>query len=235
MDEVKIYTYYDIKKGFKKHNKLYFRFLTRVFGVPLAYIAYKVGLSANKLTILAILLCAPAIYFNLNGSYIIAILFFHMFFLIDVVDGVLARGTNTETVLGEYLDDMAHYIFHTGFFFTFAVDVLRKGYFNLGILMVLFIIVNNLHRAHLNLVYKIRSKVGRSSAKLIADTSDHFLWTNIFFLVLRSFRFPNVLVWMTLLVWNFQYLKIYFICATFFSLLYYFYTFAKNLKVGFKV
>lgn len=235
MDELKDYTYDDIKKGIKKHNKLYFRFLTRFFGAPLAYVAFKIGLSANNMTMLGIFVSAPAMYFNLNGNYIIAILFFHVFFLIDVADGVLARGTDTQTVLGEYLDDMSHYIFHTSFFVTFAVSVLRKGYFNLGILIILFILLNNLDRAHHNLVYKIHSKAGKSTVKLIANTSDYSFYRNISFLVLRSFRFPNLLVWMTLLVWNFQLLEIYFICATLFSLLYYLYGFAKKLKLGFKL
>lgn len=134
---MKIYTYENIKKGLLEETYLYFKFISYLFAAPIAYAAYKLRISANQITIIGILLSIPAAFLNIKGYYISALVFFHLFFLCDAVDGVLARGTNTKSLLGKYLDDLAHYIFHTLFIMTFAFSVFQKGYKILALFLIL--------------------------------------------------------------------------------------------------
>lgn len=230
--KMKNYTYADMKRGLLKETYLYFKLIAYVFAAPFAFIAYKLKMSPNQLTMLGILLVIPAMYFNLHGNYIIAILIFHIFFLIDATDGVLARGTDAKSSLGAYLDDLAHYIFHTLFFITFAFSVFEDGHIKLALFISLFILINILHRAHYDLVYKIRTEAGfakqPSSAEEIISVP-----RKIFSIIIEAFNFPNVLVYLTLLIWNFNFLEIYFICATSVSLLYFIYIIVKVIVDGF--
>jgi phosphatidylglycerophosphate synthase len=223
---MKSYTYADIQRGLLKETYLYFKFIAYIFAVPFAFIAYKLKISPNQLTTLGILLVIPAMYFNLQGKYIIAILIFHIFFLIDAADGVLARGTDAKSKLGAYLDIIAHYIFHTLFFITFAIKVYQDGYILLALFMSSFLIVNSLYRVHCDFILKASIK-DSDEAGLLGQSSDKerksFL-KKMMSVIVEAFNFPNVLVYLTLLIWNFYLLKIYFLCATFVSILYFIYT-----------
>lgn len=219
------YTYADMKKAVLVETFLYFKLLAYVFSPPLSYGAYKIGISPNQITTLGILLVIPAIYFNLQGYYIFGILMFHLFFLCDAVDGILARGTNRKSKLGGYLDDLSHLIFHTGFFIAMGFSMYKAGHVRLGMMIILFLILDNIKRMHSELAYRMHLNRGHvsyyeSSAGNIAKVRDMFL---------GSFTFPNSLVWLTLLIWNLQLLEVYFIYAVVFSLLYFLYSVLKNV------
>lgn len=225
---MKTYTYEDIKKGLLVETYLYFKLLAYVFTPPLSYGAYKIGLSPNQITTFGILLVFPAMYFNLQGHYVAGILVFHLFFLCDAVDGVLARGTNCKSKLGGYLDDLAHLIFHTGFFIAMSFSMYQTGHVRLGILIVLFLILDNLNRAHWELIHKIRADdIGKNVSFNGPDEGIMVKVRNIF---LGSFTFPNVLVWMTILIWDLKLLEVYFIYAVIFSSLYFLYTMLKIIR-----
>jgi phosphatidylglycerophosphate synthase len=223
------YTYEDIKKGLLVETYLYFKLLAYVFAAPLSYLSYRIGISPNQISVFGISLVCPAIYFNLQGDYVFGLLMFHLFFFCDAVDGVLARGTNRKSILGAYLDDLAHFIFHTGFFITLGFSLHQAGHTLLGMWVVLFLILDNLNRAHWELLYnkvKVDPKAKDAASKEIGE---HIL-VKIRNIILGSFTFPNVLVWMSILMWNLEMLQIYFMYAVIMSLLYFLYVMLKTIR-----
>jgi len=214
--------------GLLVETYLYFKLFAYVFAPPLSYGAYKIGLSPNQITTFGILLLFPAMYFNLQGHYIAGILVFHLFFLCDAVDGVLARGTNCKSKLGGYLDDLAHLIFHTGYFMAISFSMYQTKHVRLGILMVLFLILDNLNRAHRELIHKISADdIGKNVS--FNGPGDRVV-VKVKTMFLGSFTFPNVLVWMTILIWDLKFLEVYFIYAVFCSSQYFLYTMLKTSR-----
>ena len=226
-----VYTYEDMKRGLVKETFLYFKLLSKVFAAPIAYAASRLGVTANQVTMLGILLSVPAAYLNLSGRLIPAIAVFHLFFLLDASDGVLARGTNSRSVLGAYLDDLAHYIFHTMFFVSFAIRSFQEGNQALAFFSALFILMNVLMRAHMDLVtvVKLKNKLPVSRHEQDDETGGG----KIRIMVLGSFDFPNVIVWITALAWNMRYLEYYFIYAATMASLYFVYQVVKTTRAGF--
>lgn len=229
-----IYTYEDMKQGLLKETFLYFKLLSKVFAAPIAYIAYRLGITANQVTILGILLSIPAAYLNFTGNFIWAIAVFHLFFLLDAADGVLARGTNSKSILGAYLDDLAHYSFQPVFLVTFALGLYKEGFTGLAFASALFALLNTLYRANLDLINKLKYKngiVGSGESGESKDTGT--LIYAIKGLILRSFDFPNILVWITLLFWNKPLLQYYLLYASVCSGLYLIFVIYKTVRDGF--
>lgn len=225
------YSYQDIKTGLLAERFLYFKFISVVFAAPIAYCAYRLNISANQITITGILLSFVAAYFNMGGYYLAAIVVFHLFFLCDAADGVLARGTDTKSALGGYLDEMAHYIFHTLFFLSFALSVFYQGMETLALFTIIFLIMNILMRAHdeLTTVILLREGLKNPSTHIGSET----LGATVRGLILRSFDFPNVLVYMSIFIWKLRYLEFYFIYAAIMASLYYAYFIVKTIRTGF--
>lgn len=224
------YTLADMKRGRLKETYVYFKLLSYVFSAPVAYAAYRLGITANQVTTLGILLSFPAALFNLTGNYLGAILTFHLFFLCDAVDGVLARGTETKSCLGGYLDDLAHYVFHSIFFVTLAVNFYGTTYQKTAFYIIIFLITNLLLRAHHDLVHKAIAKSRIPDAQEQQDSDENSLSGKVREVILGSFEFPNVLVYITLLIWWVDYLSWYILYATTMTICYYVYIIAKTVR-----
>jgi len=144
----------------------------------------------------------------------------------------LARGANLKSPMGAYLDDMAHYLFHTPFLLSFAYYLWSIGRLYFAGFVILFAVIDNLYRAELDLVERVRPDSDDGIEAVVRSRSIVSVAKSM---ILGSFNFPNVLVWMTLLCWNLDAMEVYFIYATSMSLLYYFYTFTKTVKRGLAV
>lgn len=223
-------SYEDMKAGRLNEHYLYFKFLSRAFAAPLAFSAYRMGISANQITALGILLCFPAAILNLWGYLGWGLVLFHLFYVLDTVDGVLARGANAKSTLGAYLDDLSHYIFHPVFLLTFSFCQFTLGFKRLSFLMVFFTMVSLMSRAHHDLVAKIRSKIAGEAGPKGKDGEEGFFqackWVFI-----GSFDFPNVLVNMSVFfLFGTWYLEMYFAYASCFATLYYVYWIGKTIN-----
>lgn len=216
-------TFQDIKKGLLEETFIYFKFLSKVFAAPVAYGAYKLKITANQLTTMGILLSIPSALLNLTGHYILAVLVFHCFFILDASDGVLARGTRTGSVLGAYLDDLAHYIYHTIFFCTLATAFYRQGRIYLAFIVIVFIVTDVTTRAHQDLLDKCSVRT-RVLFPMPGTVNENFIKN----MIIGSFKFPNVLVWITILCWKLEWLFIYFLYATTMNAMYLLYTVMKT-------
>lgn len=224
--QTRCHTYEDFKRSLLNENYFYFRLLSKGVAAPLACGMYRLGVTANQMTFFAILMLLPAVLLNLAGHFYAAIVFFHLFFVIDATDGVLARGSDAKSRKGAYLDDMAHYLFHTPYMLSFAYALSTRGDAVSSLAMIIFISVNNLQRAEQDVARRtLRSRGGADGERILGPATT--LPGKVKSFILGSFDFPNVLVWMTLLCWNMQYLRAYFVYAAAMSTLYLMYTFAR--------
>jgi phosphatidylglycerophosphate synthase len=188
------YSYSQIRAGRVKEHFLIFRLHAWLTSAPLAWLFYKCGVSANGITILGMLLGLPAAALNMTGRYYWAIALFHLFFLLDGADGTLARGTQTTSATGAYLDDLAHYVFHGLYFISLGLGLALEGHGIGGALALAAGFSNTLNRAHRDL---IKAGSGHASTALSASWSST-LRTSI----LGSFDFPNILVFITATAWR---------------------------------
>lgn len=137
------------------------------------------------------------------------------------MDGVLARGTNCKSKLGGYLDDLAHLIFHTGYFMAISFSMYQTKHVRLGILMVLFLILDNLNRAHRELIHKISADdIGKNVS---LNGPGEGVMVKVKNMLLGPFTFQNVLVWMAILIWDLKFLEAYFMYAVLCSSQYFIY------------
>jgi phosphatidylglycerophosphate synthase len=202
---VKEYSYAQIRSGRLKEQVLYFKLHAWLTSAPVAWLCYKVGLSANRVTALAMALALPAAALNATGHFYWAIVVFHVFYVFDCADGVLARGTATTSMVGAYLDDLAHYVFHSVYFLSLATGLALSGQVMSALLAMAAGLGNNLQRAHRDLV-KVR---GEASAVGNASTEKAPASGRMMHSILRSFDFPNVLVFLTCVSWQSTLLKYY--------------------------
>jgi hypothetical protein len=128
---------------------------------------------------------------------------------------------------------MAHHMFHVPFMLSMAYAEYHAGQQMLSALLILFAVSNTLYRAQLDLLEKcaIFSTGGgtynaMATSRQLGQVVRNFL--------LGSFNFPNVLLWMTVLIWSPKLLTFYFLYANVMTFLYYFYLFSRALVRGAK-
>jgi len=86
----------------------------RRFSIYLSYLFWKLGVSANALTIImsaARLMGSVCIVFDKLWLTLLGAFFWHLSFVLDRVDGEVARLGDQSTALGIYLDEMSHVFF----------------------------------------------------------------------------------------------------------------------------
>lgn len=74
------------------------------FSIKIGNFFNKFGLSPNQWTIMTLIPTFIAFYFLLNANFFLAALFFIIASFIDIIDGSVARVTESVTELGAYLD-----------------------------------------------------------------------------------------------------------------------------------
>ena len=204
---VRRYSYADIKAGRLEEHYLFFKIHAWVTSAPLAWAAYRCGVSANALTLFGIALTLPVAALNATGHYYWAIALFHVFFTIDCIDGVLARGTHTTSVAGAYLDDLGHYVFHSAYFISLGFGLAQGGMSSCAVLAVTTGLASTLLRAHGDLV-KVRGPA--RPAGPAADVESPTLRSRITRWFVSTFHFPNILVVLTAIMWQPDLVRVYF-------------------------
>ena len=84
------------------------------FSTPFTYLFVKFGVSPNAITLSSIILVIIGFYFLSIGSYfyfIIGLLFFVLFKILDMSDGEVVRITNMPSKEGIFYDRISHYFF----------------------------------------------------------------------------------------------------------------------------
>ena len=88
--------------------------LYRALARPITPLVYKTGLTANQITVGRVLVFAPlSMIFFYHNSYLtnlVAIIFYHMTKLFDVVDGEIARLRGKSSLAGHWLDYIMDFV-----------------------------------------------------------------------------------------------------------------------------
>jgi len=88
--------------------------LYRTLARPIIPLVYKTGLSANQITVGRALVFLPLsmifFYYNSYLTSLLAITFFHLFKLFDVIDGEIARLRGKSSPAGHWLDSTFDFI-----------------------------------------------------------------------------------------------------------------------------
>ncbi len=89
--------------------------LSRLEG-PIAHFLARLGLSPNALTLLGLALVGGSAYLVSTGHFLLAGVLLLVSGAFDILDGVLARGTNRVTAFGGLLDSVSDRIGEAGMF-----------------------------------------------------------------------------------------------------------------------
>lgn len=117
-----------IKREVVERNKdnIYSRLFYRKISPYVTYLFVRLGISANTTTWLsaaAALIGALLVSFSNFFLTILGFIFLQLWYLLDHVDGEVARLTKTNTREGMYLDVIMHYFVHPIIYFGFGLDV----------------------------------------------------------------------------------------------------------------
>lgn len=99
----------EIERGFYKFGNLWGTFVFRNISHYLAWLFVRLGISANRVTEVSLIAELASFVFLAMGSYtsaIIGALLINTWCLLDHVDGIIARSTNSTSKYGEFVDYM---------------------------------------------------------------------------------------------------------------------------------
>lgn len=95
------------------------RRIERPLAVYLTWIVLHFPISANQVTFISIIAGIVGGILIASGGpvvFLMGVLLFHLWYLLDHVDGQVARFKNQASLSGVYFDYISHYIVHTAFF-----------------------------------------------------------------------------------------------------------------------
>tara|TARA_Y100001933_G_C18884013_1_gene515315 strand:+ start:255 stop:947 length:693 start_codon:yes stop_codon:yes gene_type:complete len=94
------------RNDFDKNNKLHF--LSSIFSIRIAYILYRLGFSADTVTLIFgfLGLCSSWLYFY--NFPLLGYIFWRMHIIFDMADGNIARATNKFNIYAKVVDKMIH-------------------------------------------------------------------------------------------------------------------------------
>ena len=111
-----------------KDDNFYSRIFYRRVSPYVTYIFIKLGISANAATWLSVvsaLLGCFMISLSKTSYTLIGLFFIQFWYVLDHVDGEIARFTRTSSKEGLYLDVMTHNLVHPVIFFSYGLDTVN--------------------------------------------------------------------------------------------------------------
>jgi phosphatidylglycerophosphate synthase len=105
-------SYTSEKRESDRVNHYYGYAILRPIGNYIAYCFIRIGLSANAVTLIGLILQLVAFYFILftSKSLIIPALLINIWLLLDFVDGTIARVKNQQSIQGAYYDALSGFL-----------------------------------------------------------------------------------------------------------------------------
>ncbi len=138
------------KKCPRKINSIH-EFILHHGGIYLAKLFLFLPFSPNQITIMWFVMQLASCLLFLKGSMdymIIGVLIFQLINFLDYTDGIVARYRNESSVLGVYLDEIAHKINIPFFWFCFGIGTAKlynnKIYFIIGLTFALVFCFNKM-------------------------------------------------------------------------------------------
>ena len=120
-----------IKKYINKERQdnLYSRHFYRRLSPYITFLFLELGITANAttwLSVISALIGCFLLSFSNFTTTMFGFLFIQFWYLLDHVDGEVARMTKTESIEGIYLDVMTHNLVHPIIYFSFGMDVINS-------------------------------------------------------------------------------------------------------------
>lgn len=148
----KKFTYKEVRAKQKKDLKANISgyYVYRHLSTPFTWFFANAGVSPNTITLLSLVLCLFGFYFLSLGTYasfIVGLLFFIVFKILDMSDGETARLLNATSIEGVYFDRISHYVysFCLGLGIGFGLNKIYNNdfYIFFGVLFALAFILEN--------------------------------------------------------------------------------------------
>lgn len=112
-----------------KQDNLYSRIFYRKLSPYLTYLFLKMGISAGTVTWLSVAMAFIGCFlisFSDMKVTVLGFIFLQLWYLLDHVDGEIARYTKTTSKEGMYLDFATHSLVHPIIYFGFAMDAINN-------------------------------------------------------------------------------------------------------------
>jgi len=147
---------YDLKKRFKNKRESFFEAFTRRIATPFTWLAVRTPLTANMVTFISFILAMVACYFFQIGDYVSVALggaIFYFAYILDLVDGDIARIKGLSSSFGAWFDEMTDTAKMSIAVFTIGIGVWRTSgkdlHLFLGALGAMNILFFNYCRQHI--------------------------------------------------------------------------------------
>ncbi len=183
------------------------RYFARHISIYITYFCLLLGLSANTVTFISLLIgMLSVVFFSLGASSFIiwGIILLQFWYILDHVDGEIARYNKTVSLSGEYFDHINHYLIHPTIFFALGIGLynLYKAQVYLimgsasGLSILLIRVITNLRKLVLFSEYR---SLGIATQKFPLKKSPNLL-KKIFILIHGFCTYPTVMNMVTLAV-----------------------------------
>jgi len=100
--------------------------VTRRFSIYLTWLFLQLGLTAHQVSFLVLVMGVVSGLAFIWGKFLVAVLILQMWYLIDAVDGEIARYHKVDDLTGRYSDILMHYGIEAWVFYAIGVGVARK-------------------------------------------------------------------------------------------------------------
>ncbi len=174
-----------VNKAFPPQKLIIDPFLSRFyrpFSLRLSWLLYRSGITPNFVTfnqiITGLIGCLIISLYPTTKGFLTGILILHFSYLLDCVDGEIARATKTESLQGLFLDKFAHAITMPGIFISVGYYYSQNNpKFQFTILLICFFAsfatFNPVNRLVISIVYQLGTKKDFQQYNLDEYTGNH--------------------------------------------------------------
>lgn len=130
---------YPKEKGIAEKNNLFGHFVLRRISFYLTWLFVRLGISANKVTCVAIIIgCIGCILLAFGGysGMVAGALILNIWALLEFVDGNVARATNSSSNFGAFIDNLNSYIMSATLFIGAGITAFRHPDLLLNLLAI---------------------------------------------------------------------------------------------------
>jgi len=127
VDEIRLKCYDKNKSNIDKKVSVWLYYFIRPASFYLTAWLYRLKISADQATLLGFFVGLISLFLAYSGQFIYSALLLNLFYVIDCVDGNLAR-LGTPTKVGEYLDAISGDVINFAFPPLFLIGALKQGH-----------------------------------------------------------------------------------------------------------
>lgn len=176
------------------------KYIYRNISFIITFIINKTKINANQVSAFMMLIgFISAILFMLN-KFIIGIIFLHLWYLFDIIDGEVARIKNQSSQTGAYFDHLIHFLNHPfiliGFSYGIVIATNNLNFLLFGILSGVF---NLIYRARLDCYQMFKYKNQKSEVEYKEKSLLTFIG-RLKVYIIKSIHFPHIINIMTLTI-----------------------------------